>query len=271
MFYDAHCHLQDERLRPYLPEVLERAERAGVTRMLCCGSAESDWPGVVELAQRHPGVRPAFGLHPWYAAEASPAWLDALRTLLEAAPTAAVGEIGLDHALAPATYPAQEQAFLAQIRLAAALHRPVSVHCRRAYGRLMELLDHHGWPPDGLVLHSYAGGKELVTPLARRGAFFSFSGAVTHDRNLRGREAVPAVPEDRLLIETDAPDLPAALPPEIAVLRGADGRPLSEPAHLVHVAATVAALRGLTPGAVAVLTHANAERVLGRRLGRSEQ
>ena len=100
-------------------------------------------------------------------------------------------------------------------------------------------------------------------PLARRGAFFSFSGAVTHDRNVRGREAVPVVPDDRLLIETDAPDLPAALPPGVAMLRDADGRPLSEPAHLVHVAATIAQLRGLPPDTVADLTHANAEQVLG--------
>lgn len=263
MYYDTHCHLQDERLRPHLPEVLERATRAGVSRMLCCGSAESDWPDVVELAERFASVHPAFGLHPWYAAEATPAWLETLRMLLETRPTAAVGEIGLDRALDPETFPAQEEAFLAQIHLAAVLHRPVSVHCRRAYGRLMELLDHHGWPPDGIVLHSYSGGKELVMPLVRRGAFFSFSGAVTHDRNIRGREAVAAVPEDRLLIETDAPDLPAALPPEIAVLRGADGRPFSEPAHLVHVAATIADLRGITPDAVATLTHANAAQVLG--------
>ncbi len=263
MFYDSHCHLQDERLRPFLPQVLERAAQAGVTRLLCCGSAESDWPDVGNLAQLHPGVRPAFGLHPWYVAAASRAWLDTLRSLLERSPAAVVGEIGLDHALDPATFPAQEAAFLAQVHLAAVLHRPVSVHCRRAYGRLMELLDHHGWPPDGIVLHTYSGGKELVKPLVRRGAFFSFSGAITHDRNIRGCEAVAVVPEDRLLIETDAPDLPAALPPAATVLRDTAGRPLSEPAHLVHVAATVAALRHVTPEEVATLTHTNAQLVLG--------
>jgi len=264
MSYDSHCHLQDERLRPYLPEVMERTARAGVTRLLCCGSAESDWPDIGDLANRHPAIRPAFGLHPWFVTEASPTWLGSLRTLLETWPTAVVGEIGLDHALDPATFPAQEEAFLAQIHLAATLHRPVSVHCRRAYGRLMELLDYNGWPPDGIVLHSYSGGKELVTPLVRRGAFFSFSGAVTHERNLRGRDAAAVVPADRLLIETDAPDMPAALPPGAALLRDADGRPLSEPAHLVCVAATIASLRGLTPDTIANLTHANAEQVLGR-------
>jgi TatD DNase family protein len=125
----------------------------------------------------------------------------------------------------------------------------------------MELLDHHGWPPDGIVLHSYSGGRDLVPALARRGAFFSFSGAITHDLNRRGREAVAVVPADRLLIETDAPDIPAALPDGTVALRDTNGRILSEPAHLVQVAATVAALRGMTPAKAAALTTRNAWQV----------
>jgi TatD DNase family protein len=258
--FDTHCHLQDERLRPHLEAVLQRAAAAGVTALLCCGSAEADWAGVHDLAQRHPALLPAYGLHPWYVMERSPAWLDQLRARLET-PAAAVGEIGLDHALDPSTFVAQEAVFLAQVHLAAERHRPVSLHCRRAWGRLMELLDHHGWPPDGIVLHSYSGGKDLVPALARRGAFFSFSGAITHDLNRRGRDAVAAVPADRLLIETDAPDIPAALPDGTPAFRDADGRVMSEPAHLVQVVATVAALRGLTPAEAAELTDRNARQV----------
>lgn len=260
-WFDSHNHLQDERLAPHREAVLERASNAGVTGMLCCGSAESDWATVRDLARSLPAVIPAFGLHPWYATDRSPAWLESLRDLLRD-PSAGVGEIGLDRALDPATFPAQEEVFLAQVRLAAELHRPVSLHCRRAWGRLMELLDRQGWPPDGVVLHSYSGGAELVTPLVRRGAFFSFSGAITHGANRRGREAIPVIPADRLLIETDAPDIPAALPVDLPVLRGADGRFLSEPAHLVHVAAAVAALRGQSPAEVAALTTRNARQLL---------
>ena len=261
--FDTHCHLQDERLRPALDAVLQRAAGAGVTAVLCCGSAETDWAAVRDLAQRYPAILPAYGLHPWYVMERTPAWLDTLRTLLET-PAAAVGEIGLDHALDPSTFEAQEEVFLAQIRLAAARHLPVSLHCRRTWGRLMELLDRQGWPPDGIVLHSYSGGKDLVPALARRGAFFSFSGAITHDRNMRGREAVAVVPADRLLIETDAPDLPAALPNGTVALRDTDGRVLSEPAHLAQVTAAVAALRGTTPSETAELTQHNAIQIFKR-------
>lgn len=258
--FDTHCHLQDERLRPHLDAVLERAAGTGVTAMLCCGSAEADWADVRALAARHPSVLPAYGLHPWYVMQRSPAWLDALRALLDTQPTA-LGEIGLDHALDPATFSDQEKVFLAQIHLAAERHLPVSVHCRRAWGQLIGLLDTHGWPPDGIVLHSYSGGKDLVHALARRGAYFSFSGAITHDRNVRGREAVIAGPAERLLIETDAPDIPAALPEGTPALRDAKGRGLSEPAHLVQVIAVVASLRGITPEEAAALTHRNAERI----------
>ena len=255
--FDAHCHLQDNRLGPHLDTVMERAERAGVTGMMCCGSSEEDWPVLPDIARRFPSVQLSFGLHPWYVGGRTTDWLDTLRKHLETSP-AAVGEIGLDHALDKATFQAQEEVFLAQIHLANEFRRPVSIHCRRAWGRLMELLDEKGWPAHGFVLHSYSGSTDLVQPLARRGAFFSFSGALTFAQNQRGREAVAAVPEDRLLIETDAPDLPPALPPDSFILHDPNGKPLSEPAHLVHVIRAVAELRGMEVETLARIAVKNA-------------
>lgn len=294
--FDTHCHLQDERLAPHLDAVLRRAADAGVAAMLCCGSTETDWEPVRQLAYAHPAViRPAYGLHPWYVADRSPRWMETLRSFIavtrqppEIRPVAAplcrgvsmpggrapglqheklaalpiVGEIGLDHAVDKATFAAQEECLLAQIQLAAELHRPVSLHCRRAWGRLMELLDAHGWPPDGVILHSYSGGRELIAPLARRGAYFSFSGAITHQRNVRGREAAAAVPEDRLLIESDAPDIPAALAPDTPCLRDAEGKPLSEPANLLLTLRALAALRHVSEDSLATTLWQNSEHVL---------
>jgi TatD DNase family protein len=292
-YFDAHCHLQDERLLPHLDAALARAVQAGVASMMCCGSSEADWPLLPDLARRFPGVRVAFGLHPWYVHERTPAWLDTLAASLQGTPST-VGEIGLDHALDKSTFAAQEEVFLAQIRLAGQLARPVSIHCRRAWGRLMELLDEKGWPAAGFVLHSYSGSAELVQSLVRRGAFFSFSGAITFEQNRRGREAVVAVPADRLLIETDAPDLApalpvhafplrlskehpdgeAAVPPEEGSLQASgatggstaprtdlDTKPVNEPAFLVAVAGAVAALRGVSIETVAALTEGNARRL----------
>ncbi|HOW96557.1 MAG TPA: TatD family hydrolase [Kiritimatiellia bacterium] len=256
---DAHCHLQDDRLAPDLDGVLARARAAGVERMVCCGSAESDWNRVVELAGRHPDIIPAFGLHPWYLRERSAEWLPRLERLLIEHPRAGVGEIGLDHALPDRNDAEQEEVFLAQLHLARRLGRPVWIHSRRAWGRMPELLRQFGRHEPGLVLHSYSGPAELMEKLAALNAYFSFSGTITRSNNRRGREAAARAPADRLLIETDAPDLPP-------VIRTPDGSafvpPLNEPAHLVHVAAALAELRGWTLEETARVTGKNADRIL---------
>lgn len=260
--FDAHCHLQDKRLAPLLNDAMNRAIQAGVTDLMCCGTREADWPDVIDIAARFINVRISFGLHPWYVADRTATWLDTLRGLLKDHPSA-IGEIGLDHALDLQTFAAQEEAFLAQLTLAVELERPVSVHCRRAWGRIMELLDDHGWPPHGILFHSYSGGPELVPALVRRHASFSFSGAITHDQNVRGREAVAIIPEDRLLIETDSPDIMPAIPslkPESKhhfLLRRHD--PVNEPANLQYVASAIADLRHWSLDQTGAITRKNAE------------
>lgn len=92
--YDAHCHLQDDRLAAEgLPGVLADAAASGVTRYACNGCSEEDWEKVLEIARAHPGVSPNLGLHPWWVAGRSPGWLDRLRELLVANPRAGLGEV----------------------------------------------------------------------------------------------------------------------------------------------------------------------------------
>lgn len=255
--FDAHCHLQDDRLFPHLDDAMTRASTAGVTGLMCCGCCEEDWLLLPGIAHRFPQVRLSFGLHPWYVGERSTDWLDALKRNLTTSPSA-VGEIGLDHALDKATFADQESVFLAQLHLANELGRPVTIHCRRAWGRLMELLDAKGWPACGFVIHSYSGSSDLVEPLARRGAYFSFSGSIISDRNVHGRAALESVPLDRLLIETDAPDLFPNQNPSIPSTISTEGKPVNEPANLLAVAKTVAKLRGLSLEEVAIITCQNA-------------
>lgn len=257
---DAHCHLQDDRLAPDLDGVLARARAAGVTRMICCGSTESDWARVAELAGQHADVAPAFGLHPWHLHERSARWLQRLECLLTEHPRAGVGEIGLDHALPDRNDAEQEEVLLAQLQLARRLGRPAWIHGRRAWRRLPELLRGFGRHEPGLVLHSYSGPAELMEKLAELNAYFSFSGTITRSNNRRGREAAALAPADRLLIETDAPDLPP-------VIRAPDGTAhvptLSEPAHLIHVAAALSEVRGWTMEETAKITRGNAAGLCG--------
>ena len=233
--FDTHCHLQDERLSSGADAVIGRAAAAGVRYMLCCGSSEDDWEAVLALARRYEPVIPAFGMHPWFIGGIRSGWDERLERLLREHPAAAVGEIGLDHALPERDDDRQMAVFYRQLTLARQLQRPSSIHCRRAWGSLMELLRREPGIARGCVIHSYSGPAVLVDELQRHGLLLSFSGSITYERNRRAREAMVKVKKEHLLFETDSPDIP----PE-----GHEGP--NEPCTLVQVVATVARVRGVT-------------------------
>lgn len=259
---DAHAHLQEEVLEEHLPGVMARAADAGVRWIVCNGTHENDWAQTAAIARTYSGVAPCFGLHPWFVSERSPEWLGRLEERLLAVPSG-VGEIGLDRWHEPRDEAAQEVVFRQQLALARRLERPVVIHCLRAWGWLMEVLREVDVPPAGMLLHAYGGPPDLIRPLAGMGGFFSFAGDVLDERRRRKREALRAVPLDRLLIETDAP---AMLPPESArpyVVRGAEGEVWNEPANLPAILEGIASLLGLAPERLADLTRQNAERLFG--------
>jgi TatD DNase family protein len=197
-----------------------------------------------------------------------------------------VGEIGLDHAIEDRDDADQEAVFLSQLRLSRDLNLPVTMHCRRAWGRLLELLTPLGPHPAGMLIHSYSGADDLVPTLAKFNVFFSFSGSITFSGHRKRHRALRAVPLDRLLIETDAPDIPPYIPGTAEKAHGRDGRvdgwkdgkidegpavedprreerPLNEPANLIYVAEAAARLLGVSVEELARLTWDNAERLFG--------
>lgn len=251
MLFDSHCHLQDPRLVPIRINVLARAESAGIGRLVCCGTTESDWPDVLALARERPGlIIPSLGLHPWHLAERSPAWLDTLERMLANTPCG-VGEIGLDHAIDSRDDATQDAAFLAQLRLARKLERPVSIHCRKAWGRLLELLRGEGGVPQGGLIHSYSGAPDVIPELESMGLYISFGGAITRSGNSRGHRSLSVVARDRLLVETDSPDLaPVGWPAE---------KP-NEPASLAMILRAASEITGESATDLAARTWVNAMR-----------
>jgi len=256
--FDAHCHLQDQRLTAGLDTALSRAANAGLSALLCCGTEETDWSAVARIATERPAIVPAFGIHPWYARNRTPAWRERLREYLGAWPAAPIGEIGLDHALTDRNDTDQDALFREQLAIAAELERPACIHCRRAWGALLETLQ-TARRPERFMIHSFSGAPDLVPPLAELGAWFSFSGTLTWSRNRRAHAALAAVPPDRLLIETDAPDLPPAPDPE------AGGRTVNEPANLRRVLASAAARLFVSEAELAERTWQNAARFLATK------
>jgi len=273
--YDAHNHLQDERFGGQQDDLLAQCREVGVARMVVNGSGESDWQAVAELARRHPDrVIPAFGIHPWYVHERTPAWKERLNRYLDDVPGAVVGEIGLDRWIlecSPAAragvsqvlaefraapFAEQEEVFGEQLQIAAERNLPASLHCLQAWGALADRLRSGRRPACGFLLHSFGGPAEMVGSLAKLGAYFGFPGYFLHERKARHRETFRRIPEDRLLVETDAPDqlLPgteelgrvlgvAEEPAEEWDLHGVDGRPLNHPANLRTVYRGLAVIR----------------------------
>ena len=153
---DAHNHLQDPRLDSCRDGIIAGLQEYGIQQCVVNGTSESDWPAVSALASQHPGlIIPSFGLHPWQGADRSPGWLATLTAFLDRHPAAGLGECGLDRWIQPHDLDDQRQVFLDQLKLAAARNRPLTIHCLRAWGPLLECLRNHPHPERGFLLHSY--------------------------------------------------------------------------------------------------------------------
>lgn len=211
--FDAHSHLA--------PDV-----EPGAGWQVICGTCEADWEAVLRQAALSHGrglgrILPMLGLHPWRVAAASRAWAERLEALVRSH-RAGLGECGLDFAQKAADRTAQEAAFRIQLRLAHALRRPVAIHAVQAWGRLVDLLKEEGVPTAGALVHAFGGSPETARRLLDLGLCLSFSGDLLKPGRDRMRAALRAVPEDRLLLETDgAAPFPSVLA-EAARIRGVE-------------------------------------------------
>jgi TatD DNase family protein len=231
-YLDAHNHLHDARLEPARSSWLPALAELPLTAAVVNGTREDDWDAVSRLASEHPWIIPSYGIHPWYVADRTPAWLERLRRILVENPAAAVGEIGLDRWIEGHNLDEQLSVFRPQLALATELNRPATIHCLRAWGALAEVLCTGPVPACGFLLHSYGGPAEMIDAFVARGAYFSFSPYFLHERKARQREAFTRVPRDRILVETDAPDM---RPPDNVNPRplcGPDAEPINHPANI---------------------------------------
>ncbi|TYJ01846.1 hypothetical protein E1A91_A13G183300v1 [Gossypium mustelinum] len=142
--FDAHCHLQDQRVVDKASLLIHIANAAGVVYIAVDGITEKDWHLVKEMSDEYDSVIPNFGLHPWYVEGKSRSWFDTLKELIEANPSAAVGEIGLDKSpLAKGVdFGEQVEVFKKQLQLAKGLKRPASVHCLDAFPELLQIMNY---------------------------------------------------------------------------------------------------------------------------------
>lgn len=254
---DTHCHLDGAAFDGDRGDALARARAAGVTDVVVPAVGPAGWARLAALAAANPGVHFGLGVHPQLLPELDPRGDDRLLADLEAAlargGAVCVGECGLDGEATQAGAPLERQLAVLRghLRLARRFRLPVSLHHLRALDPLLALLREEPLPAGG-VLHSYSGSPEQVAPLAALGLHFSFAGPVTYERAKRPLLAARAVPEGRLLLETDAPD---------QTPRPHRGR--NEPAFLPGIAAALAGALGLSPGELDRRTTASARALFG--------
>jgi TatD DNase family protein len=245
---DSHAHLDMEEFDPDREEVLRRAREAGVAGILCPIdiSSERSVAGGLRLAAENPDIRAAAGLHPHQAKLDSPALRDALRGLAAAGRIVAVGEIGLDYHYDFSSPAEQRDAFRGQLALAADARLPAIIHSRNAGRDIADAVRGERFGRGG-VLHCFTEDWDFAREMIDLGFYISFSGIITFPNAGALREVVVRVPDDRILVETDAPYL-APVPH-----RGKR----NEPAFVTATAVRVAGLRGRTPAELAEIVSRN--------------
>ncbi len=252
-FIDSHAHLADPAFDDDREAVVERARAAGARAVVCIGESLAAADRAAELATAHPGFLFATaGVHPHDAADFDPSVdVDAIRAHV-ARGAVAIGECGLDYHYDHSPRELQRRAFAAQLALGLERARPVVVHTRKAEADTRAMIVEAGQAGVRGVLHCFTGSSDLAAAAVDVGWYVSFSGIITF-KKWDDDALLRLVPEDRLLVESDAPYLAPA--PN----RGKR----NEPAWVSLTVARLAAARGTTPEALGGATAANAVRLFG--------
>lgn len=252
---DTHCHLEMSQFDPDRGDVIGRALDAGVRRMITIASEPSSNLSVLELTGRYPELYCSVGLHPHDARHYSDEFHANILRWAESPKVVAIGEMGLDYHYDHSPRGVQREVFARQLSLARELNLPAIIHSREAAPDTMRILADSGIRRG--VMHCFSGDIGMAREVINLGLHISIAGPVTFPKSDELKEVASWVPDDSLLIETDAPYL-TPVP-----FRGKR----NEPAHLLHTARAVAELRGITLDDLARITSLNARRLFGLEAG----
>jgi len=251
VYVDTHCHIYQSPLCDRIEKVAHRFACAGVQQCLVPAYDRQSWDQMpTQLA--HDRYFSAYGIHPWLAneyqgLEQRGEIINDLRPHLDKPRALAIGEIGLDTKTDSSTLANQIPLLESQLELALNLNLPVILHCRGAFDTLLSILANHNHKIRG-VLHAYTRGPELGQQLINAGLHLGFGGHITRPEAKRACLSAAALPLDRFVLETDAPNIALAGIPAEQV----------EPAHIPLIAQAMADLRNVSLKTIADATTANA-------------
>ena len=209
--FDSHCHLDDSVYDPDFELVMQRARDAGVSAMMIAGINLKTSQKAVALTEAHKEIFAAVGFHPHDATQAGESGLEALEKLASHPKVLAWGEIGLDFNRMHSPRNIQEKWLIRQLAAADSLDLPVIFHERESCGRLLEILKQYHQHPGNGVIHCFSGTRSELAQYLDRGYFIGITGILTLlSRGADLRKLVTEIPQNRILIETDAPYLTPA-------------------------------------------------------------
>jgi len=249
VYIDTHCHLNLTESFDEISRVLERAQTAGVERMVVVGINIPTSIKALELARTFPSVFATVGVHPTDCLKAPETWQQQVLELASEEKVVGIGETGLDYYWKDTPPDLQQRFFRDHLDLALATGLPAIIHNREADSDILRMVLEHGNRRG--VFHCWPGDWDLARPLLEKGYHLSFTGTVTFRRNEAVQDVATRMPLDRLMLETDSPFL-TPVPHR--------GERPNEPRYLPHVAMKIAELRQVDVAELAHQTTTNADR-----------
>ena len=254
--FDSHCHLDDRSFNKDLTHTIERAHQNDVRAMMVVGIDETSSKKAMAIAGQYKGIISSVGVHPHDAKQCSEVILKKLKTIAQNPKVRAWGETGLDYNRMFSPQQDQERWFIRQLELGAELQLPMIFHERDSQGRFLEILRAHWSPGRSGVVHCFSGSPSDLRAYLDLGLFIGITGIVTvKSRGRELRRMIPTIPDDHLLVETDAPYLTPT--PE----RNKHRR--NEPAFVRTVLFKLAEVRGQDPETMADIVWNNTCRLFG--------
>ncbi|HIB71075.1 MAG TPA: TatD family deoxyribonuclease [Candidatus Marinimicrobia bacterium] len=246
MYIDTHAHLYYDNLKNQLAKVVERAEAAGVTQIICVGTDLPSSETSISIAEKYDAVFATVGVHPHDAKDAPDDYLHQLRDLTSHSKVVAVGEMGLDYFRDFSPRNVQKEVFQSQLALARELDLPAVIHNRDADEDILKILEEVRYEKS--VLHCFSSNTEMAGRAISLGCLLSFTGNVTFGKN-HTESVLLTTPLNRIMLETDCPFMTPV--PN----RGK----LNEPANILHIAQWIAKIKRIDVSEVAESTTSTAQ------------
>jgi TatD DNase family protein len=251
---DTHCHLTFEQYDGILPQVLSRSRDAGVKKFITVGTDIQHSRKSAVLSEKFDDIYASVGIHPHYAKDATQEKIDEIKKLARNEKVVALGETGLDLHYNYSDESRQAEIFVEQLKIASELQLAVIVHSREAVRKTLNIIeDFEGDIPE-IVFHCYTDTADSAREIIEKGFYISFTGVITFKSADSARQAVKAVPMDKMMLETDCPFMsPAPMRKQ----------KINEPALMVHTLNKIAELKDIPAEEAAESLTANSRKFFG--------